>query len=425
MKTKTSLLSGAGAGVMLALVMGVAAHAQETTVAWKGAPQWTNDDVQFKVRGRILIDYVYQDIKREGALPDYKTSNVRGRQAFLGVEGKLNNYIAYKAEGGAVNGGAWAWDDVVVEYKPNEFTSLMVGNIKAAGLENLTSTRFISFMDRGPYGDMGPDSYVLSAVAKVNGFNWTVTGAFQGDSINSADVNNTAGANPGSKERVGWTGRATFAPILTDTDKVHLGVWARYRNHGDEGAFAYRGRPSTNYGDSGRYFTTGALGNKDKSLGFEGAFIHSNFSVQGEYARIKVDRLLTVAPGGDPDVKVGYVYASFWPTGEQRNYDATKGEFARPKILNPITGGGMGGVELLVRYDYADLTDAYKSATTAAGRTLSQDAGKYTGWTLGANYYPTSYARVQANYTDAKSNNPGAGRDVDIKQFQMRVQLDF
>ena len=85
----------------------------------------------------------------------------------------------------------------------------------------------------------------------------------------------------------------------------------------------------------------------------------------------------------------------------------------------------MGGVELLVRYDYADLTDAYSTASTAAGRLLSQDAGKYEGWTLGANYYPTAYVRVMANYTDAQSNNPGPGRDVDIKQFQMRVQLDF
>ena len=54
--------------------------------------------------------------------------------------------------------GAWAWDDVVIEFKPNDMTSLMVGNIKAAGLENMTSTRFISFLDRGPYGDIAVDS---------------------------------------------------------------------------------------------------------------------------------------------------------------------------------------------------------------------------------------------------------------------------
>ncbi len=127
----------------------------------------------------------------------------------------------------------------------------------------------------------------------------------------------------------------------------------------------------------------------------------------------------------DPDQKVGYIFASFWPTGETRNYDPTKGEVARPKILNPITGGGFGGVELAVRYDYADLTDAYDSATTAASRTLSQDAGKYTAWTFGVNYYPTAYVRLQANYTKGKNNNPVVGRDVDTDVFQMRAQLDF
>jgi phosphate-selective porin OprO/OprP len=425
MTIKTSLLSGAGLSAVLALATAGGAQAQDTTTAWKGAPQWTNDDVQFKVRGRILLDYVYQDVERVVPLADYKTSNIRGRQAFLGVEGKLGNNLAYKAEGGAVNGGAWAWDDVVIEYKPNDFTSIMVGNIKAAGLENLTSTCFISFLDRGPYGDFGPDSYVLSVVGKANGQNWTVTGAVQGNSINSADVNNTAGANPGSTERVGFTARGTYAPILTDETKAHIGLWGRYRNHGDENPFAYGGRTNTNYGDSGRYYTTGALGDTDETFGIEAAFQHKMFSAQGEFASIKVNRLNTVASGGDPTITVGYAMVSFWPTGEQRNYDPAKGEFGRPKILNSISAGGFGGVELLARYDYADLTEAYTSATTAAGRTLSQDAGEYRAWTLGANYYLTSYVRLQANYTDVDIDNPGPGRDVGVKQFQLRAQLDF
>jgi phosphate-selective porin OprO/OprP len=380
--------------------------------------------MQFKVRGRILLDYVYQDVKRVAPLGDYKTSNIRGRQAFLGIEGKLNSYLAYKAEGGAVNGGAWAWDDVVIEYKPNDMTSIMVGNIKAAGLENLTSTRFTTFMDRGPYGDMGPDSYVLSVVGKVNGPNWTVTGAVQGASLNNADINNTATGVPGSEERVGFTGRASYA-ILTDSMKVHLGAFGRVRNHGDEGAFAFAGRPNTNYGDSGRYYTTGGIGDNDTTWGAEAALIYGPFSVQGEYADIKVKRLQTVAPGSNPDVKVGYVFASFWPTGETRNYDPTKGEFGRPKILNPITAGGFGGVELAARYDYADLTEAYKTASTAASRTLSADAGKYTAWTIGANYYPTGYVRLMANFTHSKIEKPLAARDVKANTFQLRAQVDF
>lgn len=415
MTIKTSLCAGAALGVF-ALAIAGGAQAQDTTTAWKGAPQWTNDDVQFKVRGRILLDAVFEDVDREtGADQTFRA--FRGRQVFLGVEGKLNNYIAYKIEGGWVNGGTPSWDDVVLEIKPTDTTSLMFGNIKAAGLENLTSTRFTTFMDRGPFGDFGVDSYLVSAVAKANGINWTVTGAIQGDSINTADV--TTG-----EERIGFTGRVSYAPILTDSTKVHLAASGRWRDHGDETAFNYQSRPNTNFGS--RYINSGAIGDKDTTWAVEGAVVHNAFSLQGEYANISVDRLVGGASqGGDPDMKVGYVFASFWPTGEQRNYDATKGEFGRPKILNPITAGGFGGVELAVRYDYADLTDAYSSATTAASRTLSQDAGEYTAWTLGVNYYPTSYVRFQANYTKGENDNPVAGRDVDVDVFQMRAQLDF
>lgn len=428
MRNKTSLVCGAALGAMLACGLGVAAHAQDNTVAWKGAPQWTNDDVYFKVRGRILIDGVFQDVDREGTATDYKTSNLRGRQVFLGVEGKLNNYIAYKAEGGWVNGGTPTWDDVVIEVKPTEMTSIMFGNIKATGLENLTSTRFTTFMDRGPYGDFGVDSYLLSVVGKVQGPNWSVTGAVQGDSINNADINNTSSAtntNQNSNERLGFTGRVHFAPVVTDFDKVHLAVSARYRNHGNEGAFNYQGRTDTNYGTNGLYYKTGAIGDRDTTLAAEGAWIHNNFSVQGEYSNIKVERLQTAAAGSNPDVKVGYAFVSFWPTGETRNYDPVAGEIKRPKILNPITAGGFGGVELALRYDFADLTDAYKTASTVASRTVSQDAGKYTAWTLGVNYYPTAYVRFQANYTDGSVDPVVVNRGTDIKQFQLRAQLDF
>lgn len=414
MKIRTSLCAGAALSVFV--LAASAAQAQDTTVAWKGAPQWTNDDVQFKVRGRVLLDAVFEDVDRQtGADQNFRA--FRGRQVFLGVEGKLNNYLAYKIEGGWVNGGTPSWDDVVIEVKPNDNTSIMFGNIKAAGLENLTSTRFTTFMDRGPYGDFGVDSYLVSAVAKMNGMNWTVTGAVQGDSINSADV--TTG-----EERIGFTGRGSFAPVLTDTTKVHLAASARWRDHGDETAFNYQSRPNTNFGS--RYINSGAIGDKDTTFAVEGAVVHNQFSLQGEYANIKVDRLKSGASAGtDPDLQVGYVFASFWPTGEMRNYDATKGEFGRPKILNPVTAGGFGGVELAVRYDWADLTDAYSTASTAASRTLSQDAGEYTAWTVGVNYYPTGYVRFQANYTMGKNDNPVVGRDVDVNVFQMRAQLDF
>jgi phosphate-selective porin OprO/OprP len=418
MRNKTALVSGSALGLMLAFGLGAAAHAQDNTVSWKGAPQWTNDDTYFKVRGRILLDAVFQDVERDGPGGDFKTRNTRGRQAFLGVEGKLNNYIAYKAEGGAVNGGAWAWDDVVIEYKPTEDTSLLFGNVKVAGIENLTSTRFITFMDRGPYGDFGVDSYQLGVVGKKIGPDYSFTLGVQGGSINNADVSN---ASADSKERLVITGRAHWAPVVTDSDKVHLAASYRVRNRGDEGAFNYTGRTTTAYSNA-TFYQTGAIGNRDKTIGVEGAWIHNNLSIQGEFSSIDVTRQNPAVNGSDPTVKVGYAFVSFWPTGEQRNYDQTAGEFKRPKILNPVTAGGWGGLELAVRYDFADLKDAYD---TLKVKPATSQAGEYTGWTLGANYYPTPYVRFQANYTDGKSDNIGLNQDFDIKQFQLRAQLDF
>jgi phosphate-selective porin OprO/OprP len=418
MSTKTSLVAGSALGVALALGLGVSAQAQDMSYKWSGAPQFSNDDVMFKFRGRILVDYVGQDVDRDGPGGDFKTSNVRGRQVFLGVEGKLNNYFAYKAEGGWVNGGAATWDDVVIEYKPNEATSLLFGNIKVAGLENLTSTRFITFMDRGPYGDFGVDSYLLGVVGKYSGYNYSLSLGVQGNSINSADTNNPSAD---SKERLTITTRGHYAPINTDTDKLHLALSYRYRNRGDEAAFAYTGRTTTNYSNA-TYYTSGAIGNRDKTLAAEAAYIHGPFSVQGEYSQIDVTRQGGAAIGDDPKIKVGYAFVSFWPTGETRNYDATAGEIKRPKILNPVTAGGFGGVELAVRYDMADTTEAYK---TLRVKPATSQAGKYTGWTVGVNYYPTSYVRFQANYTDGKADNYGVNQDFDIKQFQLRAQLDF
>jgi phosphate-selective porin OprO/OprP len=424
---RNKLLGAASVGVLLALGLGATAQAQETSTSWKGAPQFQNDSSVFKVRGRILIDAVMQDIDREGAGIDYSTRNIRGRQVFLGVEGQLNQYFAYKIEGGAVNGGAWGWDDAVLEYKPNDQTSIMVGNIKVAGLENLTSTRFTTFMDRGPYGDVGVDSYLLGGVVKFNGVNWSVAGGVQGASLNSTDVTTTT-ANNGNdiQERLTYTVRGHYAAIDSETTKVHLGASLRYRDGGSE-LLSYSARPNTAV-STVTPLNTGSISDADMTWAVEGAVVYKSFSAQAEYSDIKFDRfcgtnlnaLQCTALGPDGDLKVGYAFVSWWPTGETRAYEAKKGEFGRPKILNPITAGGWGGVELAARYDWADMSEARNVNPLSPAA-----AGEYTAWTLGANYYPHPYVRVMANYTKGQVDNQAVGADFDVDTLQFRAQLDF
>ena len=72
----------------------------------KGAPEFTNDDVKFKVRGRIYEDYVFQEVDGEydavtnpSGTGDYETRNGRLRTARLGVEGQLELAVGLQGRG--------------------------------------------------------------------------------------------------------------------------------------------------------------------------------------------------------------------------------------------------------------------------------------------------------------------------------------
>ena len=57
MRNKLALTSGAALGAVLAITLSAGtAQAQDTTTTWKGAPQFQNDTLTFKVRGRVYMD---------------------------------------------------------------------------------------------------------------------------------------------------------------------------------------------------------------------------------------------------------------------------------------------------------------------------------------------------------------------------------
>ncbi|MDP1737258.1 MAG: porin [Caulobacter sp.] len=405
MKTKTSLICGSALAALVTLAAASGAQAQETTTTWKGAPQFANDSFTFKVRGRAYIDAVNQEVDREVG-NDFSSQVTRTRTVRLGVEGTWNQNWAYKAEVQVVGGSA-AWEDLILEYKPNDSTSIMVGNYKTLSLENLTSSRYTTFMERGAYNDVLGVGRVMTVAAKVNGENWTGLAGVSGDSINSGDP--AVVGNDGGSEQVALLGRVTWAPIVTDTTKLHLGLWARKRDRGDQAGFSYGVRNNTNYGS--QFVTSGAIGTGDTQIGLEAAWLAGPFSLQGEFANIEIDR----TNGLEQSATAYYVAASWYVTGEKRNLEVKKGEFGRTKILSPMTAGGPGAIELAVRYDSTDLTDITGVAT----------AGEYTAWTAGATWYPFPYVRFMANYTMSENDNAAVGADVDVDTLQFRAQFDF
>ena len=403
MKINTSLCAGAALGV-IALAIAGGAQAQETTTAWKGAPQFQNDTLTFKVRGRVYEDFVHQEVDRQTGA-DFDANVTRLRTARLGVEGTWNANWAYKAEF-TVAGGSANWEDLILEYKPTDSVSIMAGNFKTVSFENISSSRYTTFMERGPFNDVLDIGRVMNVQVKANGENWTAAVAVSGDSLNNADPTATA---TGGSEVLGVNGRVTWVPINGDATKLHVGAWARYRDRQDQANFNYQARNNTNYG--ARYISTGAVGVADTMVGLEGVFIQGPFAVQAEWAKADVDRLANVSS----DFTTYYVAGSWFVTGEMKNLDVKKGEWGRTKILNPVTSGGLGALELAVRYDNTDLTNFNIPAT----------AGEYSAWTLGANWYVHPYVRFMANYTKSENDNKAVGADVDVETLQFRAQFDF
>ena len=403
MKINTSLCAGAALGV-IALAIAGGAQAQDTTTAWKGAPLFQNDTLTFKVRGRVYEDFVHQEVDRQTGA-DFDANVTRLRTARLGVEGTWNANWAYKAEF-TVAGGSANWEDLILEYKPTDSVSIMAGNFKTVSFENISSSRYTTFMERGPFNDVLDIGRVMNVQVKANGENWTAAVAVSGDSLNNADPTATA---TGGSEVLGVNGRVTWVPINGDATKLHVGACARYRDRQDQANFNYQARNNTNYG--ARYISTGAVGVADTMVGLEGVFIQGPFAVQAEWAKADVDRLANVSS----DFTTYYVAGSWFVTGEMKNLDVKKGEWGRTKILNPVTSGGLGALELAVRYDNTDLTNFNIPAT----------AGEYSAWTLGANWYVHPYVRFMANYTKSENDNKAVGADVDVETLQFRAQFDF
>lgn len=426
--------TGASAPILTLPTTAATAKPSPEPVRWENSPRFNSaSGATFKLRGRLLMDAVDLKTDRDG-LADYHARQLKARQLFLGVEGQ-NGRWAYRLEGGAVSGGAWSWDDAIIEYKIDKTASVLVGNQKAASLEGLTSFKSITFMERGAYGDLIDAGYALALQGVKTGPNWSLWAAVQGDNINRSDA--TGGYDPNQAvERLGATVRATWSPKLPGNDKLHLGGWLRRRDRGGETGFTYTAGANTAYraqtASGASLLTTGAVGDGDTTLGLEAAWVHRSLSLQGEAARIKVDRIATTASptlgGQDFDIVTAYAAASWFPTGETRPYNVN-GSFGRIKVAHPLDDGGFGALELALRYDYADLTDmAANTAVAATSQTSLTTAGTYNAVTVGANWYPYSYVRLTGNLTRAKIDNRRIGAvesDADVTVAQARLQVEF
>jgi len=142
-------------------------------------------------------------------------------------------------------------------------------------------------------------------------------------------------------------------------------------------------------------------------LGLETVLINVPFSLQGEFIQAFVDMKNASSPGYFEGF---YVTASYFLTGEHRNYNKSFANFSGTKTHDyfSIKNGTFGALEIAARYSYLDL-----NSKGVYGGVLSDI-------TLGLNWYLNNNMKVMTNYVHAHPNGVG---DSDI--IAVRCQVAF
>ncbi|MEO7634694.1 MAG: porin, partial [Sphingomicrobium sp.] len=128
----------------------------KSTPSWKGAPLYEDKDEgwSFKPRGRIQYDAGYVSNPHDNIITRNLGFNTRARRIRLGAEGTIPGGFGYKFEMDFAN-AAVGFGDVILTYVPKgKPWSVAIGNHETFnGLEQITSSRFTSFIERAAFDD--------------------------------------------------------------------------------------------------------------------------------------------------------------------------------------------------------------------------------------------------------------------------------
>ena len=273
--------------------------------------------------------------------------------------------------------------DLWIGYQGWSNSLLRVGNFKEPfSLETLTSSKYITFLERSYIDNFSPDRHIGIAYSRW-GSRWQFSaGAFgQG----SGDVDAT-----GQNQGYGLTARATVAPLLKNRQLIHLGA-AISRRTPDASAtpdrLRIRARPETDVNQA-RFLSTGRIPNVDYELLYNGelAVVQGPLSFQAEATKADVHRLGALSTAS---FWGGYAAFSFFLTGESRPYLPSEGEWDRV-----FPRSRKGAWEVAARLSTMNLDD------TSVGIL----GGKGTNITLGLNWYINGNFKLMADYVHVNLN---------------------
>lgn len=383
-----------------------------------------NDNFSFKPRGTLQADFaVYKE--RAGGY-DYN-SGTDVRRARFGFDGTAYRNFKWRVEGEYLKNTANLLD-LYVQYAFTPSWSATVGQHKAPfGLEANSADSLNTFLERG----MATNAFGSVAAERRVGVSFN----YQTDAVNAAigvfGVSEAVGRNATTPdEGYSVNGRLTWAPILNPGDMLHLGISSYYATDFAANSLTLSDRPNVRV-DDGRLISatitgTAPLGGIETGaksalfLGGESFWVRGAFSLQSEYGRLSVDRF---AGASEVDFNGGYIFASYFLTGETRAIRNGVADRIRPFNNLDLARDGWGAWELALRYDTLDLTDLGLSPLKRRAKSL----------TAAANWYLNPNTKLVFNYIRFEATNSPLvvaplvlnGTRAEGDAFATRLQFDF
>lgn len=177
--------------------------------------------------------------------------------------------------------------------------------------------------------------------------------------------------------------RYVHAPLtIRGKDNVHLGASLSWRINADGSDTRFRSRPEIATANT-FFVDTGAIEGASEVMraGLEASRVSGRFSWQSELLSTRVRR-----DAGDAVHFWGaYLYASWFLTGDSRNYDLGQGQYVPVQVAAPVRAGGWGAFEVAARASYVDLQDS------------DVNGGRESNLSLGLNWYLNDRLRLMGN----------------------------
>ncbi len=357
------------------------------------------------------------------------------RRLYLAASGAMFDIFDYKAEVDLVPSHV-SWKDVYLQVHDLPIMqNARVGHFYTPfGLETETSDLNMVFLERSLLDSLGGiGSRHAGIMTFGNAFDersWWGIGAFATQKNEAPPTFPVTGFDDDASTAI--YGRVTFLPWYDEATNGrglwHIGI------SGESGAipsirtpgttrYSLSAKPEANLAPSVVFTGDIPDANYVNALNAETAFVYGPFSVQAEYEWINVNR----TAHANPTFNGGYIFVSYFLTGENRVYirkSATfgriipYGNFFRVRTEDCFIETGKGAWEVGYRCSYLNLTDA------------GVFGGRVVDHTVGLNWYLNPYTKIMLDliHSDAsdmvKSGTLYTNTSA-LNAFLTRVQFDF